>query len=120
VNASISDQQRTTQIWRWLAWIVAGALFGMVAAVAALALAGDGHGSFVLAAIYFPYALLGSSLVRQIGPVMIVVALAQYPVYGAFATRAEGRGRRLAQLALVHMGFAVAALMSMRLVNAVS
>ena len=68
--------------WR-LGWISAGLLFGALAAFVSMGAAGAGHGSYVPAAILFPYTMSISALVGSIAPVLVALALMQYPIYGA-------------------------------------
>lgn len=50
--------------------------------LAGLASGGAGHGDNMWAKILFPYTMLSTIFFHSITPVFIVVAFAQYPVYG--------------------------------------
>jgi hypothetical protein len=67
--------------------LVVGGLIGLlltpVAGFLAMVSGGAGHGSYALAKIVFPYTMLAAlSYGERITPALIVVALAQFPLYG--------------------------------------
>jgi len=94
---------------RPLGWALAGLFIGILAAWFALAAAGGGHGTYVPAAILFPFTMLISVKVGIISPVLLAGALAQYPIYGFLLAIGRHPRWRWAGLACVHMVFAVAA-----------
>lgn len=95
---------------RWLVWTIAGLCFGGLAALVAAGAAGAGHGTYVPAAILFPFTILFSALVGSNPPVLIALALAQYPIYGVLVARAKRSTRVWAGLVCVHGVSAAAAL----------
>lgn len=68
-------------------WIgtAAGTLIGLVAFVIAIVSAGAGHGDYVGARALFPIPMLLTLLQgNSIGPLSMVLAMIQFPLYGAF------------------------------------
>jgi hypothetical protein len=78
---------------RWLPWIIAGVLFGVLAALVAVGAAGAGHGTYVPAAVLFPYTMFFSVFVGSIAPVLVALALVQYPAYGALVALVRSSAR---------------------------
>ena len=73
--------------------------------------AGMGHGDYVLARILLPYAMLSAVLFKGIVAPLIVLAVAQFPLYGVALGAAAKRGRlstALLLLLVVHTLAAVA------------
>ena len=54
-------------------------ILGMFVAVVA---AGGGHGTYIPATVFFPYAMGIADLHEQIGVIPILMALLQFPIYG--------------------------------------
>ena len=98
---------------RWLPWIIAGVLFGALAAFVAVGAAGAGHGTYVPAAVLFPYTMFFSVLVGSIAPVLVALALVQYPVYGALLALVRSSTRIWFGLGCVHAVSVTAALFVM-------
>jgi hypothetical protein len=70
--------------WTLFAGIGIGVAITPVAAMLAMASAGAGHGHYELARVFFPYTMLltrwaGDSITLP----LLVLALAQFPLYGA-------------------------------------
>lgn len=95
---------------RWLGWTIAGLCFGVLAALVAAGAAGGGHGTYVPAAILFPFTMSISALVGKIPTVLVALALAQYPIYGVLVALAKRSTRVWAGLVCVHGVSAAAAL----------
>jgi hypothetical protein len=87
---------------------VVGLVIGGVAACVALAAAGAGHGSYLPAALLFPFSMLIASAVGTVNPGIVVLALAQYPVYGA-AVIGKAKSSKVAWLTVVGLHFVGAA-----------
>lgn len=49
-------------------------------------------GSYLPAKLLFPYAMLMTAVVHEIGAVGMLLAVAQFPVYGAAIVRADAKG----------------------------
>ena len=97
-----------------LAEICVGAGIGAVATIpavfAALASAGAGHGHYVAARALFPIPILLTYLGNGFGgEVLILAALAQFPIYGAVIGYASGRARVFAVLVIAAAHLAAAA-----------
>lgn len=80
-----------------------------MAAWLAILSADGGHGSYLPAAILFPFTMLFSVAVGVVSPVLLAVAIAQYPVYGLLLAFGRHSRRKWAELACVHAVFAVVA-----------
>ena len=65
----------------------------IVAAFVALQAIGIGHGSYIPAALLFPFALLTAFVVHHTDWLLMTVALSQFPIYGTFLGRAWLRDR---------------------------
>jgi hypothetical protein len=59
-----------------------GAVVGVLCLLVAVFAAGAGHGTYLPAKILFPFAMLASVLGRSITFPYVVLALAQFPLYG--------------------------------------
>jgi hypothetical protein len=95
------------------AYLAAVAAFpiGFLASIVALA-AGDGrHGSDLPAELLFPYTMLSRLVLGHVATPAVLVALAQYPLYGAAlgAAKEAGRLRRSFVCVLVLHGLATLA-----------
>ena len=64
-----------------------------IAAFVALQAMGIGHGSYVPAALLFPFALLTAFIVHHTDWILMTVALLQFPIYGVVIGRAWLRDR---------------------------
>ena len=74
--------------------------------LAAVASAGGGHGSYLLAKILFPFTMLSTLVFGSIIVPAIALAVLQFPVYGLVLGRANVKGSvdtHAAVLLLVHM-----------------
>jgi hypothetical protein len=78
-----------------------------------IAAAGAGHGTYIPAAILFPYTMTIAPALGTIAPALIALALLQYPIYGLLIGVAKVRFRTSTILACVHGAFVLAALLSM-------
>jgi hypothetical protein len=67
--------------------VVCGLVVGAIASVIALAAAAGGHGTYVPAALLFPFSTILATRFGSFTPVAVAVALAQFPVYGLLASR---------------------------------
>ena len=85
-------------IQRWLIGAFAGLLFGGVGFWFAASAAGLGHGTYLPAAILFPYTMIGSVIVGSISPVLIGLALLQYSLYGGISAQRPGSWRAVSWL----------------------
>jgi hypothetical protein len=65
----------------------------IVAAFIALQAIGIGHGSYVPAALLFPFALLTAFVIHHADWLLMTVALSQFPIYGTVLGRAWLRDR---------------------------
>lgn len=95
---------------RGIVGTLAGLAIGIVAILAAVGAAGAGHGTYVPAALCFPYTMAISALAGSIHPVLVAIALVQFPAYGLIVARAGNPSHRAFLLACVHMGAALVAL----------
>ncbi len=92
-------------------WWLGGAGVGLGALVFAGWLAVWGHGTYLPAMLLFPYSMGGAVALGGIGPALLVLAVVQYPVYGALVGAvSEPSGRRaiLRMLISLHLLAAVA------------
>ena len=74
--------------------------------LAAVASAGAGHGSYLLAKILFPFTMLSTLVFGSIIVPAIALAVLQFPFYGFILGRAKLKGSlstRAAVLLLIHM-----------------
>jgi hypothetical protein len=84
----------------------AGAVISIPLFFVAVAMAGGGHGTYVPATLFFPYAMLGSVATQQIQAAHMVVAALQFPAYGFYLAQAPTKQRFLV-LGGVHCAVAV-------------
>jgi len=76
-----------------LAGVGIGALITPVAAMLAVWSGGAGHGHYEFARLFFPYTMLLTRLVDDVVTLpLIVLALAQFPLYGAIIGIAGSKG----------------------------
>ncbi|MBI3876083.1 MAG: hypothetical protein HY300_09045 [Verrucomicrobia bacterium] len=71
----------------------ATACIATAAALIALQAIGIGHGSYIPAALLFPFAFLTAFVVHHMDWLLMTLALAQFPIYGVFLGRAWLRER---------------------------
>jgi hypothetical protein len=74
-----------------------------------MAAADGGHGTYLPAAMLFPYTMLISVAIGDVSPVLLSVALVQFPVYGSLLAFNQHRRRMWIALTCVHAVFAIAA-----------
>jgi hypothetical protein len=90
-----------------------GGLVTLPAALLAIASGGAGHGNYLFARVLFPYPMLLTRLTDDTVTLpLIVLGLAQFPLYGVVVGLAASRGRRpgwyaVAGLTLAHLGAVV-------------
>src|SRR5215472_14499995 len=83
-----------------------GGLVTLLAALLAIASAGAGHGNYLFARVLFPYTMLLTRLTDDTVTLpLIVLGLAQFPLYGAVVGLAASTGR--VGLTLAHLGAVV-------------
>ena len=80
---------------------LAGAVVTVPLAFVALAQGGVGHGSYTIAIVAFPYAMVLAALFDKITWPLMVLALAQFPAYGVALGLKTDRPRARARTALV-------------------
>ncbi len=66
---------------QWLGFLV-GLLLMPIAATLGVISAGAGHGNYFLAKVLFPFTMLSTFVLGSITAPFILVALAQFPIYG--------------------------------------
>ena len=89
-----------------------GALVGAASGWACWRMAAAGHGTYVPAIAIFPFTMLLAILMGPISPPLIVLALAQFPIYGFILARATEPGARLRlarRVGAIHLLVAVGA-----------
>jgi len=86
-------------------------LVGTIGAFFAFKAAAGGHGSFLTAKVFFPFARLSGLLAGTISAGGLTLAAIQFPLYAGAAAAAvlRGRGSRAAAAILALHGIAVAA-----------
>ena len=89
---SFAPENREKQFWL-LGGIISGVIIGSVAIVISVLIAGGGHGSYVPAKLFFPYTMLSTSYIDVISLPFVVLAIAQFPLYGAVIGISGGRGK---------------------------
>ena len=87
--------------------VLIGVLVTPIAAMLAIASARGGHGHYEFARLFFPYSMLLTRLTGDtITPPLMVLALAQFPLYGVAVGLAVVKGRvgwsAVALLAVAH------------------
>lgn len=73
--------------------VIASLVATPVCLLIGIASGGAGHGDYVLARILFPYTMLASFLFEEIVAPLVVLAVAQFPLYGVALGVAAKRGR---------------------------
>jgi len=58
-----------------------------------VAAAGGGHGTYWLAKMFFPWSMMSTAVTRSITQPLIVLGIAQYPLYGIILDLARARSR---------------------------
>jgi hypothetical protein len=94
---------------KWLLGAIIGLGFGAVAIWMATAAAGGGHGTYLPAAILFPYSMVISAFLGNIPRALVVLAFVQYPIYGAVAALVQSPRRGWLALSCLHAAVALAA-----------
>jgi len=92
-----------------LRWTLRSIPATIVLAFVCIILMGGGHGTFVPAMLVFPYAMLVRHFVGTIDLTVIVLALAQFVVYGMIADLAVNFGLRYLVVLLLMIHFVTAA-----------
>ncbi len=64
-------------------WLLAGVAVGGLLFFIAVNAAGAGHGTYIPAIVFFPYAMAIAVPLGNISLPLVVLALVQYPAYGA-------------------------------------
>ena len=108
--ASVEPTEDATHGNDGLLWFLAGIAAGALAVILAIASIGSGHGDYVAARIFFPYSLL-LTMPLETNSLPIILALVQFPLYGALMGLASSRRRSEgvgAILALLHVAAIVA------------
>jgi hypothetical protein len=96
---------------RWVVCLGTGAVVGSVGALVAVIAMGGGHGSYVPTAILFPYTMALATMVGHITPVLMGLALIQFPAYGAVVAFTKASARIWWSLLGLHAGAAAIAYM---------
>lgn len=84
----------------------------IVAVVMAVFFAGGGHGTYVPAALCFPWTMLSTLANHEITEPFLYLALVQFPLYGILAGAARSATRRPKLAAVVIAGLATAHLLA--------
>ena len=94
--------------WRQVMAVLIGLFITPLAIVAAIASAGAGHGTYVMAKLLFPYTMLLSRLNGDIiTHPLLALAFVQFPLYG-LAAASFNTPRSLGFILLLHAVFAAA------------
>lgn len=93
-----------------------GAAFGVLAAAVAVIVAAGGHGSYAPAVLLFPLPMLLTRLTDEIAPSLLVLALLQFPLYGAFIAWPDrlNRARATVSPLIMHAALAGTAYFALR------
>ena len=75
--------------------ILLGALAGMALLFVTVAATGGGHGTYGAAKLFFPFTMALTGVTEEINTPGIVIALAQYPLYGLLIGWLTARNRRV-------------------------
>jgi len=97
---------------RGAVFIGSGAAVGAIAALIAVSAAGAGHGTYIPAATLFPVAMALAVSLGTVSPLLMAIALVQFPAYGAVLAYRRPTSQALWILVAVHIasaGLAVAA-----------
>jgi hypothetical protein len=95
---------------RRFTWTFTGLIVGALAAVVAVSAAGGGHGTYLPAAILFPFTMLISAVLGRIPAWLAAFALAQFPIYGLLVVIGHAPRRLWVGVLCFHVVFAAAAL----------
>ncbi len=79
----IPDDIAKSSVGAMLGGLALGSLFELPALAAAVLSSGAGHGHYTAARILFPVSMLLTLIYDTIGTISVVVALMQFPIYGA-------------------------------------
>lgn len=101
---------------RWLSGLLVGALVGGIAFLIGMFSVGPGNGSEVPSVLLFPFTRLLSAYFDPGMAVLVGVALAQYPLYGAVIGLSRPLRLGLACIVAVHVAAAALALYVLGLV----
>ena len=99
----------------WLLWATSGAVLGAVAAIFVVMAAAAGHGTYLPAALLFPFTMLLALGLDTISPPLVALALAQFPIYGVILAKLRGSPQAQQYVLATHVisatiaGIAVAA-----------
>jgi hypothetical protein len=94
--------------------LVAGLLISIPLLILVVLFAGGGHGTYLPAKVLFPYTMLLAMTARTITNPLIVLAIAQFPVYGLIIDRAIRNGtvrKATVGVAFLHLGALVGCLL---------
>jgi len=80
--------------------IIVSLILTPIALLLGIGSGGAGHGDYLWARVLFPYTMLSAFLFGAITVTFILLAVAQFPLYGAGLGYARGGGR-LARLAII-------------------
>jgi hypothetical protein len=95
---------------RRLAFSVGGAIIAVPLIFMVAVLMGGGHGTYLPAIFFFPYAMLLAILVtNHISPICVAFAVLQYPVYGL--ALAYSSKKRASLIFAMHFALVVLALL---------
>lgn len=85
--------------------LAAGLLVMPIAATLGVVSAGAGHGDYLLAKVLFPFTMLSTFFLGSITLPFVLIALAQFPVYGWLVCQSEGRKRWISclSIAMAHL-----------------
>jgi hypothetical protein len=98
----------STIISRWAVPVAGGLLATLGALAIVIVEAAGGHGTYVSARIFFPIPVALASATWKLLPLAWLVGLIQIPIQIRLVTAAEpgqGRWRRIAWVALIHLVF---------------
>jgi hypothetical protein len=90
---------------------------GLIAVIVAVITAGAGHGTYVPAEILFPYTMLSTAFLGRVTAAFAIVALVQFPLYGALVGSVRSsrlRLRAVAILVAIHVAVALCSMVLLR------
>ena len=94
-----------------LVGIISGVVTGAVALWISVAAAAGGHGTYLPAALLFPFTMGLAVLAGSITPPLVALAFAQYPLYGWLAIR-KGTRKSTLRLLAIHVSAVALALVA--------
>jgi len=104
------SRSRRSCLRKSLTGVAIGVVLTPIAAVLAVVSGGAGHGDYLLARLLFPYTMLLTRLTGDVITVpLVVLALAQFPIYGAIMGVAFSRPSATAISVFVVVSHLVAA-----------